>query len=113
VKQVIIVNDSLRLPPGKLAVQVAHAAVAAFLATSLEIQEKWIEEGMPTIVLGVSHEKTLLQLFDATQQAHLSTYLVRNAGKTILPVGTITCLGIGPAPEASVDVLTRTLALLP
>ena len=112
-KQVIIVNKSLQLPPGKLAAQVAHAAVAAFLATSLEIQQKWIGEGMPKIVLGVSDEETLLQLFDATQQAHLPTYLVRDAGKTILPAGTITCLGIGPAPEASVDALTGNLALLP
>jgi peptidyl-tRNA hydrolase len=113
VKQVIIVNDSLRLSPGKLAVQVAHAAVATFRATSLEIQEKWIEEGMPKIVLGVSHEESLLQLFDAAQRAHLPTYLVRDAGKTILQAGTITCLGIGPAPEVSVDALTGNLALLP
>jgi PTH2 family peptidyl-tRNA hydrolase len=113
VKQVISVNDSLRLPPGKLAVQVAHAAIATFLATSLEIQEKWMEEGMPKIVLGVSHEETLLQLFAAAQQAHLPTYLVRDAGKTILPAGMITCLGIGPAPAADVDALTGNLALLP
>jgi peptidyl-tRNA hydrolase, PTH2 family len=113
VKQVIIVNDALRLPPGKLAVQVAHAAVATFLATSLEIQEKWMEEGMPKIVLSVSHQETLLQLFDAAQRAHLSTYLVRDAGKTIVPAGTITCLGIGPAPAAEMDALTGNLALLP
>ncbi len=112
-KQVIIVNDSLRLPPGKLAVQVAHAAVATFLATSFEIQKKWLEEGMPKIVLGVSHEETLFQLFDAAQQAHLPTYLVRDAGKTVLTAGTITCLGIGPAPAAEVDVLTGNLPLLP
>lgn len=111
-KQVIIVNDSLRLPPGKLAVQVAHAAVATFLATSFEIQKQWLEEGMPKIVLGVSHEEALFQLFDAAQQAHLPTYLVRDAGKTVLTAGTITCLGIGPAP-AEVDVLTGNLPLLP
>jgi peptidyl-tRNA hydrolase, PTH2 family len=113
VKQVIIVNHSLRLPPGKLAVQVAHAAIATFLVTSLAIQEKWIEEGMPKIVLGVPQEDTLLQLFDAAQQAHLPAYLVRDAGKTVLPAGTITCLGIGPAPVADVDALTGNLALLP
>ncbi len=112
-KQVIIVNESLRLPPGKLAVQVAHAAVAAFLVTSPEIQEKWIEAGMPKIVLGVSHEESLVRLFDAAQRVHLPTYLVRDAGKTVLPAGTITCLGIGPAPSVSVDALTGNLALLP
>ena len=111
-KQVIIVNTSLRLPPGKLAAQVAHAAVAACLSTPLEIREKWIEEGMPKIVLSVSDEETLLQLFDAAQRNLLPTSLVRDAGKTVLPAGTLTCLGIGPAPNASVDSLTGNLALL-
>jgi peptidyl-tRNA hydrolase, PTH2 family len=112
-KQVIVVNEALRLPPGKLAVQVAHAAVATFLATSPEIQEKWIGEGMQKIVLGVSHEETLLEIFDAAQRAHLPTALIRDAGKTVVAAGTITCLGIGPAPDASIDMLTGNLALLP
>ncbi len=112
VKQVLIVNGSLRLPPGKLAVQVAHAAVAACLSTSGEILEQWIGEGMPKIVLGVADEEPLLRLFDAARQAHLPAYLVRDAGKTVVRAGTITCLGIGPAPNGSVDELTGTLALL-
>ena len=112
-KQMIIVNGSLRLPPGKLAVQVAHAAVATFLTTPLEIQEKWIEEGMTKIVLSAPHEEILLQLFDAAQRVHLPTYLVRDSGKTILPADTITCLGIGPAPAVEVNRLTGNLALLP
>src|SRR5690242_9740943 len=110
-KQIIIVNNSLHLPPGKLAAQVAHAAVAAFLAASPENQQKWIDEGMPKIVLGVPNEETLLQLFNATQQAHLPTHLIRDAGKTIVPPGTITCLGIGPAPAPSIDTLTGNLPL--
>ncbi|MBA2681870.1 MAG: peptidyl-tRNA hydrolase [Ktedonobacteraceae bacterium] len=112
-KQVIIVNDALELPPGKLAVQVAHAAVASFLTASPETQQKWIEEGMPKIVLRVSSEETLREFFEAVQQAHLPTSLIRDAGKTIVPAGTITCLGIGPAPDASVNALTGNLALLP
>lgn len=68
---------------------------------------------MPKIVLGVSSEEKLLQLFEAAQRAHLPTYLVRDAGKTILQAGTLTCLGIGPAPAAEVDVLTGNLPLLP
>jgi PTH2 family peptidyl-tRNA hydrolase len=78
----------------------------------LRIQEQWIEEGMPKIVLGVSHEETVLRLSDAAQQAHLPSYLVRDAGKTVGPAGTITCLGIGPAPDVLVDALTGNLALL-
>jgi PTH2 family peptidyl-tRNA hydrolase len=58
---------------------------------------------MPKIVLSVFDEETLLRLYGATQQAHLPTYLVRDTGKTIVPAGTITCLGIGSARDADVD----------
>lgn len=111
-KQVIVVNASLQLPPGKLAAQVAHAAVAACLSTPLDRREKWIEEGMPKIVLSVSDEEVLLHLYDTAQRCLLPASLVRDAGKTVVPAGTITCLGIGPAPNASVDEITGNLALL-
>jgi len=34
-KQVLVVNSALALPPGKMAAQVAHASVAAFLSALL------------------------------------------------------------------------------
>jgi peptidyl-tRNA hydrolase len=46
-KQVIAVNESLRLPRGKLAAQVAHAAVAAFLKAGTEARRSWLDQGMP------------------------------------------------------------------
>ena len=46
-KQVIVVNRSLALPEGKLAVQVAHAAFGSFLAATAESQSVWLEVGMP------------------------------------------------------------------
>jgi peptidyl-tRNA hydrolase, PTH2 family len=36
-KQVIIVNEALKLPRGKLAAQVAHAALAGFLNAPIEL----------------------------------------------------------------------------
>lgn len=111
-KQVIVVNWALRLPMGKLAAQVAHAAVASLLEASGENQLKWFEVGMPKIVLEVPDETSLLQLYEAAQNAHLPTYLVRDAGRTVVPEGTITCLGIGPAPSEEIDAITGKLALL-
>ncbi len=35
-KQIIIVNEGLKLPKGKLAAQVAHASVASFLDTDVK-----------------------------------------------------------------------------
>ena len=111
-KQVMVVNYALRLPPGKLAAQVAHAAVGAFLAASAKAQNRWLGEGMPKIVVRVPDEDALLRLFAQARQARLPTLLVEDAGKTVLQPGTRTCLGIGPAPDEEVDRITGTLPLL-
>lgn len=50
-KQVLIVHELLKLPRGKLAAQVAHAAVAAFLMAGTEAQQAWLANGMPKVVL--------------------------------------------------------------
>ena len=61
-KQVILVNEELQLPRGKLAAQVAHAAVAAFLDATPEAQRRWLEDGMPKVVLRCESETELLAL---------------------------------------------------
>ena len=50
-KQVIIVNESLKLPKGKLAAQVAHAAVQGFINASTGAKRRWLKAGMPKVVL--------------------------------------------------------------
>ena len=111
-KQVIVVNQALDLPPGKLAAQVAHAAVGAFLSASRDQQLGWLEIGMPKIVLRVPSEAVLLDLHAAVQAAGLPAMLVRDAGRTVVEAGTPTCLGIGPDAASRVDPLTGALKLL-
>ncbi|HKD73987.1 MAG TPA: peptidyl-tRNA hydrolase Pth2 [Ktedonobacterales bacterium] len=111
-KQVIVVNRSLMLPMGKLAAQVAHAAVSAFLVALPDAQRLWLSAGMPKIVLQVEDEAALLQLERQAQSAGLPHYLIRDAGKTVLPSGTITCLGIGPASAEQIDAITGSFPLL-
>jgi PTH2 family peptidyl-tRNA hydrolase len=111
-KQVLVVNGSLALPPGKLAAQVAHASIAAFLGAENAPRRKWLETGMPKIVLDGGTEAQLNLLLQQARDAGLPAQLVRDAGKTLIPEGTVTCLGIGPAPAAEIDALTGALALL-
>ena len=111
-KQVLVVNSSLALPPGKLAAQVAHASIAAFLSADKADRRKWLEAGMPKIVLDGGTAAQLDRLLQQALDAGLPAQLVRDAGKTLIPAGTVTCLGIGPAAAEAIDVVTGTLALL-
>jgi peptidyl-tRNA hydrolase len=111
-KQVLVVNSSLALPPGKLAAQVAHASIAAFLSAENAERRTWLDTGMPKIVLDGGTEAQLKLLLQQALDAGLPVQLVRDAGKTLVPEGTVTCLGIGPAPVEKIDALTGALALL-
>jgi peptidyl-tRNA hydrolase len=109
-KQVIVVNEALRLPRGKLAAQVGHAAVAAFLRAPPEARRRWLAVGMPKVVVRCDGEEELLRLFAAA--GDLPAELIRDAGRTVVPAGTVTCLGLGPAPIEALDALTGSLKLL-
>ncbi len=111
-KQVIIVNEALKLPRGKLAAQVAHAAISAFLEASPSIQSRWLEAGMPKVVLAGENAAFLVNLETEAHLRSLPNSLIADAGRTLIPSGTITCLGIGPAPNSSIDQLTGNLKLL-
>lgn len=80
-KQVIIVNESLKLPRGKLAAQVAHAAVAAFLEASTEAKRLWLAKGMPKVVLQSDSAEELERLEEAAQKRGIPAYLIIDAGK--------------------------------
>jgi peptidyl-tRNA hydrolase len=111
-KQVIIVNESLKLPSGKLAAQVAHAAVQGFIEASPGIQKMWLGAGMPKVVLSCSSEKELIDLAERASHAGLAVALIRDAGRTVVAPGTVTCLCIGPDKEGNIDPLTGHMELV-
>ena len=112
-KQVIVVNAALGLPPGKLAAQVAHAAVGALLHAGREAQRAWFDAGMPKIVVHCASAEALAAIAAQAQKAGLPVLLVRDAGRTVVDAGTATCVGIGPAPAADIDPITGQLGLVP
>ncbi|MBV1911839.1 MAG: peptidyl-tRNA hydrolase Pth2 [Kangiellaceae bacterium] len=111
-KQVIVVNEALKLPRGKLAAQVAHASVASLMSTNSSQQKHWISAGMPKVVLAGSTEQEIMELHHKAETVNLPTHLIRDAGKTVVAPGTITCVGIGPASKQEIDKLTGHLKLL-
>ena len=111
-KQVIVVNEALRLPRGKLAAQVAHAALGAFLTSDASQRTVWLTEGMPKIVVGCGSDEELLALEGRARGAGIATFLVRDAGRTVVVEGTLTCLGLGPAEDTVLDGVTGALRLV-
>jgi peptidyl-tRNA hydrolase, PTH2 family len=111
-KQVLVVNGSLGLPAGKLAAQVAHASIGAFLSADQAQQRQWLDAGMPKIVLEGSTAEFIGAVQQSAREAGIPTFLVRDAGRTVIAAGTVTCLGIGPASAKDIDVLTGALPLL-
>ena len=108
-----MVDASLGLPTGKLAAQVAHAAVGAVLRAGREAQGTWFAAGMPKIVLSCASQNELMDIAAQAERAGLPMLLVRDAGRTVVQAGTATCVGIGPAPAARIDPITGQLGLLP
>ncbi len=118
-KQVIIVRTDLKLSCGKIAAQVAHGSVSLILNIlegSNKIWREWLDEwlmsGQKKIVLAVNSLNELLELEEKARKLNLPTMIIRDAGLTEIPSGTITVLAIGPAPEELVNKVTGHLKLL-
>jgi len=114
-KQVIIFRTDLKLSKGKLAAQAGHAAVSAVEEARKHRKEwwdGWLREGQCKIAVKVRDEKTLCELEIQAKKMGLPHALVVDRGLTEIPPGTVTCLGIGPAPAEKVDQITGSLPLL-
>ena len=114
-KMCIIIRKDLKLSPGKTAVQVAHAAVSCSLSAKKNKTDwfnAWFKEGQKKVVLKADDLAHLYLLKDKARTDGLTTSLISDAGLTEIPPGTVTCLGIGPAPGGKVDSVTGSLPLL-
>jgi len=114
-KQVIVFRSDLKLSKGKIAAQAGHAAVSAAEEARMYHRkwwEEWIREGQRKIAVKVKSEKELVILEKQAKELGLPCSLIIDKGLTEIPPGTVTCLGIGPAPAEKVDKITGMLSLL-
>jgi PTH2 family peptidyl-tRNA hydrolase len=113
VKLALVARTDLGMGRGKIAAQVAHAAVSAVLNTHATADfAEWIREGQPKVVLKVGSEEDLLRVCTAAADAGLPVEVIRDAGRTQIEAGTLTCCAIGPAPIDQVDLVAGSLSLL-
>lgn len=115
-KMVIVVRTDIPMGKGKIAAQCAHAAVSCCQkVTSTKYQQafnSWLLLGQPKIILQISNEESILNLAKNAHKAKLPFAVIKDAGRTQLQPGTITVIGIGPAPKEHIDIITSSLKLL-
>lgn len=114
-KLVVVIREDLKLSCGKVAVQVAHAAVECVLKSKKSKNiwlDSWLREGQRKVVVRAKNLRELYELEFKAKSLGLITSLIKDAGLTEVPPGTVTCLGIGPGPEEVINKVTGSLPLL-
>ena len=112
-KLALVIRTDLDMGRGKIAAQVAHAAVAAALASIGTADfAAWLADGQPKVVLKVPAGELLGDVALFAREEGLPVELVHDAGRTQVAAGTLTCCAIGPAESERIDAVTAGLSLL-
>ena len=124
VKQVIVVNKALNMRKGKIAAQVAHAAMK-FLADAVDetapvvtrkftpAEKAWLGGAFAKVVVSVDSEQELLDLIADAKRLGIEVNPIIDAGRTEFHgVPTLTCAAFGPDEIDRLDALTGHLKLL-
>ncbi|KAI4459495.1 peptidyl-trna hydrolase 2 [Holotrichia oblita] len=101
---------------GKIAAQVAHASLGLYrnLIHDRNMTEElgaWEEYGEKKIVLKGTNDVHLQELQKLATEKNIHSYLVRDAGRTQIPEGSITVLGLF-GEENLVNTVSGKLGLL-
>lgn len=110
-KQVMVLRKDLELSKGKTAAQCAHASLEAFHSANPGQKKKWQESGQKKVVLYSKNESELIALAQKARKLNLPFSIIKDAGRTEIEPGTVTCVGIGPASEKDIDKITGSLPL--
>jgi len=111
-KQVILVRQDLKMPKGKLSVQVAHAAVESALISDSNIVKGWTSQGMKKVVLKVKNKREMIKYKKLAEKMNLRPVLITDAARTFFKKPTVTCLAIGPDTEEKIDKITGDLKMI-
>ena len=112
---VLVTRADLKLSKGKLAAQCGHAVMECTLRARKDSPRglgRYRREGARKIVCKVADENSLKQILGRAKSAGLVCYLVKDAGHTEIPPGTVTVVGIGPGPRSEIDKITGDLQLV-
>lgn len=132
IKQVIVVRTDLNMRKGKLAAQVAHAAMAFLMKGSTiqvypfnelqpkrfsrgltDIQAAWLQGSFTKVVVSVPSLDDLQAVIEKGRAANISVQEIVDNGLTEFHgVRTLTCAAFGPDHVSRLDPITGGLKLL-
>ena len=91
----IFVNKSIGMSPGKMAAQVAHAAVKASDGSTGALRDAWNEYGFYTkLVLEARDAEHLETIRKYLQDRSIVSWLIIDEGRTEIKKNTLTALGV-------------------
>lgn len=120
-KMVILIRSDLGMSPGKVASQCVHAALGCVRfvndnnsSTKCNYQTKlqaWESTGEKIVCLRCDTLADMQNYFNVAHARDITVHAVRDAGRTEIAPGSITCLAIGPDTTTRIDIVTGTLRL--
>lgn len=125
VKQVIVVRRDLSMRKGKIAAQVAHAAMK-FLIDNNEAERgdevvvklspseaTWLSGSFTKIVAGIDSEEALNDLVLQAELLGIEVHTIIDSGRTEFNgIPTLTCAAFGPCEADILDKVTGNLKLI-
>ncbi|KAI8955194.1 PTH2-domain-containing protein [Xylaria longipes] len=122
-KLVLVVRTDLGMTKGKIAAQCSHATLACYKTLSrsaarqptsaeAKILQRWERLGQAKIAVQVKSQDELLTLMGKARSLGITAEVIQDAGRTQIDPGSLTVLGVGPAPKSLVDQVTGGLKLL-
>ena len=124
-KQVILVRRDLKMSPGKVASQVAHASIATIVENAFLVKDNnltkglyfevkdsnrdWLMGDYTKVVLGVDSDKESLELYYEARKLGIIAALIEDEGRTELDGYNFTTVGIGPDYSDKIDKVTKHL----
>ena len=83
----------------------AVASLQRAKKTHSRMVQRWKESASRKICLAVDDEEEIEYFLNLVQEASLPFALIKDAGLTEVAPGTVTVLGVGPAPRHTMDSL--------
>ncbi|ERS94973.1 peptidyl-tRNA hydrolase, PTH2 family [Sporothrix schenckii 1099-18] len=122
-KLVLVVRTDLGMTKGKIAAQCGHATLACYkilrraagrdpTSSAARLLQRWERRGQAKIAVQAKGEDTLVTLMGIAHSLGVTAEVIADAGRTQIESGSLTVLGVGPAPKSLVDKITGHLKLL-